>query len=91
MMTWPRSSPGGAFAASFDNPDFVEIVLHSCRHRLGGVAGGPTCDAIEARLAAQPDIAGPCERRIIDGIGHNLPQEALNAFTSAVLELAERP
>ncbi len=49
-----------ATAASFNNPDFVEIVLHSYRHRFGGIPGDPTLDMIEARLAEQPDIKVPC-------------------------------
>jgi pimeloyl-ACP methyl ester carboxylesterase len=49
-----------ATAASFDNPDFVEIVLHSYRHRFGGISGDPTLDAIEAQLAVQPVIQIPC-------------------------------
>ncbi len=104
-----------ATAASFDNPDFVEIVLHSYRHRFGGIPGDPAYDDIEARLAAQPAISVPCitlqgrddgvdppaaddpdqrhftgryQRWIIDGAGHNLPQEAPDAFAAAVVELA---
>ncbi|MGO4855560.1 alpha/beta fold hydrolase [Phaeovulum sp. W22_SRMD_FR3] len=50
----------GATAPSFDNPDFVEIVLHSYRHRFGGVSGDLSYDRIEALLAAQPNIAVPC-------------------------------
>ncbi len=50
----------GASASSFDNPDFVEIVLHSYRHRFGGIPGDPALDPIEARLVEQPDITVPC-------------------------------
>jgi pimeloyl-ACP methyl ester carboxylesterase len=46
-------------AAAFDNPDFVDIVIHSYRHRYGGLAGDPALDAIEEMLAAQPSIAVP--------------------------------
>ena len=28
-------------AASFDNPDFVDVVIHSYRHRIGNAAGEP--------------------------------------------------
>jgi pimeloyl-ACP methyl ester carboxylesterase len=49
-----------ATAASFDNPDFVEIVLHSYRHRFGATPGDPALDVIEAQLAAQPVIQVPC-------------------------------
>lgn len=46
-------------AASFENPDFVETVLHSYRHRHGNAAGDPALEALEARLAEQPKIAAP--------------------------------
>jgi len=46
-------------AAAFDNPDFVEIAIHSYRHRFGGVRGDPALDFIESRLAAQPNITVP--------------------------------
>lgn len=58
--TWPFDDATFARSAdAFDNPDFVEIVIHSYRHRYGGIPGDPTLDAIEARLAAQPDIGVP--------------------------------
>jgi pimeloyl-ACP methyl ester carboxylesterase len=46
-------------AAAFDHPDFVEVVIHSYRHRFGLVAGAPAYADIERRLAAQPAIAVP--------------------------------
>jgi len=46
-------------ARSFENPDFVDIVIHSYRHRLGAVDGDPRLDEIEAKLADQPDITVP--------------------------------
>lgn len=49
----------GATAASFENPDFVEIVIHSYRHRFGEVAGDVRYDAIENQLATLPAIAVP--------------------------------
>lgn len=66
-LLWRLWSPGWAFddstyartAASFENPDFVDVVIHSYRHRFGGVAGDPDCAAIEAHLAAQPPITVP--------------------------------
>ncbi|MCQ0090254.1 alpha/beta hydrolase [Roseovarius sp. M141] len=48
-----------ATAPSFDNPDFVEVVLHSYRHRFGCIVGDPAYDEIEARLAEQPNITVP--------------------------------
>lgn len=46
-------------AASFDNPDFVDVVIHSYRHRYGAVPGDAALEAIEERLAARPPIAVP--------------------------------
>jgi pimeloyl-ACP methyl ester carboxylesterase len=43
-------------APSFDNPDFVDVVIHSYRVRYGYVAGDPSLAAIEERLAAKPSI-----------------------------------
>lgn len=51
--TWERS------AAAFDNPDFVEVVIHSYRYRYALVAGDPAYADIEARLTAQPAITVP--------------------------------
>lgn len=119
---WSLWSPSWAFnestfkvtSTSFENPDFVDVVLHSYRHRFGGLAGDPEYDEIEQRLAEQPEISvpsivlqgsddgvdppatedydqlhfcGPYQRRIIDGAGHNLPQEAPAAFAQAIVEL----
>lgn len=46
-------------AAALDHPDFVEVVIHSYRHRFGLVAGDPALADIERRLAAQPPISVP--------------------------------
>ena len=46
-------------AVAFDNPDFVDVVIHSYRHRFGGIQGDAALDAIENLLAAQPRIAVP--------------------------------
>ena len=46
-------------AAAFDNPDFVEVVIHSYRHRFGGIAGDAALDATDSLLAAQPRIVVP--------------------------------
>jgi pimeloyl-ACP methyl ester carboxylesterase len=48
-----------ASAASFDNPDFVDVVIQSYRHRYGYAAGDPAYDAIEKKLEAQPAITAP--------------------------------
>jgi pimeloyl-ACP methyl ester carboxylesterase len=46
-------------APAFDNPDFVDIVIHSYRHRHGNAPGEPRFDAIEQRLAHRPPITVP--------------------------------
>ena len=46
-------------AASFDNPDFVEVVIQSYRHRHGAALGDPALEAIEIQLALQPPITVP--------------------------------
>jgi len=66
-LLWELWSPNHRFAAgeweataaSFDNPDFVDVVIQSYRHRYGEAAGDPAYDAIEARLAATPPITVP--------------------------------
>jgi pimeloyl-ACP methyl ester carboxylesterase len=46
-------------ATSFDNPDFVDVVVHSYRHRFGLVAGDPAYLDEDRRLAARPAITVP--------------------------------
>jgi len=66
-LLWRTWSPTWAFddasfdrsAAAFDNPDFVEVVIHSYRHRFGLVPGDPALADTEARLALQPVITVP--------------------------------
>jgi pimeloyl-ACP methyl ester carboxylesterase len=66
-LLWSEWSPGWRFddaafdltAASFDNPDFVPVVIHSYRHRHGNAPGDPRFDAIERRLAERPPITVP--------------------------------
>lgn len=48
-----------ASAASFDNDDFVDVVIHSYRHRFALADGDSAYDGIEALLAAQPSISVP--------------------------------
>ena len=58
-MLWQDWSPTWHFtdetynrtAPSFENPDFVDIVIHSYRHRLGNAPGEPRFDAVERKLA----------------------------------------
>ncbi len=121
-LLWRLWSPSWAFdddtfnqtAASFDNPDFVDVVIHSYRHRFGLMPGDPAVEETEKLLTQQPKISVPTvaldgavdgvapsggsethhvyftgsyERRVIHGAGHNLPQEAPQAFADAVLSV----
>lgn len=64
---WTDFSPTWKFDAStfdrsagaFDNPDFVDVVVHSYRYRIGAVAGDPALEELEQRLASQPVITTP--------------------------------
>jgi pimeloyl-ACP methyl ester carboxylesterase len=66
-LLWSLWSPTWRFddatyartAAAFDNPDFVEVVIHSYRHRYGLVDGDPQFAEIERGLAASPAITVP--------------------------------
>ena len=128
-VIWTRNSPAWSFdeamldrvAAAFDNPDYVEVVLHSYRHRLGHADGDPRYAELERQLAALPPVpvpavtldgeadgnfpatdgtagaahfTGPRRHYQVPLAGHNLPQEAPEWFTAAVLEvraMAPRP
>ena len=46
-------------APSFDNPDFVEVVIHSYRHRIGNAPGEPRFLEMEQRLAQRPKVNVP--------------------------------
>lgn len=122
-LLWSLWSPTWAFddatfartRASFENPDFVEVVVHSYRHRYGLVPGDSAYAQIEQRLARAPSISVPTvvlsgaddgvsskrddsaamrgfdgrvSRRVLEGVGHNVPQEAPEAFADAVISLA---
>lgn len=66
-LMWARNSPTWNFddatfdrsAPAFDSPDFVDVTLHSYRHRLGAAAGYPAYADFELKLAAQPIITVP--------------------------------
>jgi pimeloyl-ACP methyl ester carboxylesterase len=119
-LIWKLASPRWKFddatfdrtAASFDNPDHVDIVIHNYRWRIGLAEGEAKYDDLERRLAAAPPIAVPTitlegdsngaphpepgayrskftgayEHRVVQGAGHNLPQEAPRAFARAVVD-----
>ena len=121
-LIWKLASPNWKFddvtfdrsAASFDNPDHVQIVIHNYRWRLGLSEGERTYDDLERQLAQAPLIKVPAitlegdangaphpdpvlyakkfsgkyeHRTITGGIGHNLPQEAPQAFAKAVIDV----
>jgi pimeloyl-ACP methyl ester carboxylesterase len=46
-------------ARSFDNPDFVEVVIHSYRYRHGAAGGDPNLETIEKQLSIRPKIEVP--------------------------------
>ena len=64
---WTRNSPTWRFsdatferrASAFDNPDYVDVVIHSYRHRLGFAPGYPPYAVLEKRLAELPTIGVP--------------------------------
>jgi pimeloyl-ACP methyl ester carboxylesterase len=66
-LLWRMWSPNWQFtdaaydvtAASFENPDFVEVVIQSYRYRHKNAPGDPALEPVELRLAAQPAIAVP--------------------------------
>jgi pimeloyl-ACP methyl ester carboxylesterase len=117
-LIWKNVSPKWNFddatfdrtAASFDNPDHVDIVIHNYRWRLGLAKGEPQYDELEQKLFKGPvitvpaitissDFDGPAKdgkayvnkfsgkysHQILNGIGHNVPQEAPEAFAKAVI------
>jgi pimeloyl-ACP methyl ester carboxylesterase len=121
-LIWQTASPKWNFddatfdrsAASFDNPDHVQIVIHNYRWRLGLAEGERQYDDFERRLAQGPVIGVPTitlegdangaphpdptayakkfsgkyvHRDIKGGVGHNLPQEAPQAFADAIIEV----
>ncbi|WP_410651492.1 alpha/beta fold hydrolase [Amycolatopsis sp. cmx-4-54] len=116
--TWSPTWTGAdaafpASAPSLHNPDFVDVVIHSYRHRFGLVEGDPRYQALEDLIAEEPAITvptvvleggddgiggpsaegdreyftGPYEHRVLPGVGHNVPQEAPEAFAAAVASL----
>jgi pimeloyl-ACP methyl ester carboxylesterase len=119
-LIWQLASPKWDFddatydrtAASFGNPDHVDIVIHNYRWRLSLADGERQYDELEARLFEGPVItvptitigsdfdganadghayaqrfSGPYSHQVLDGIGHNVPQEAPEAFAEAILEV----
>ena len=74
-ILWQQWSPNWQFddacfertAAAHDNPDYVDVVIHSYRHRYGLAEGDPQYADVQRRLAAQPAITVPTIT--LDGAG----------------------
>jgi pimeloyl-ACP methyl ester carboxylesterase len=66
-LLWQEWSPSWGFdeltfartARSFDNPDFVAVVVHAYRFAFGLAAGDPKLAILEERLARRPRIHVP--------------------------------
>ena len=66
-ILWQQWSPNWRFddacfartAMAFDNPDHVDVVIHSYRHRYGLADGDPQYAELQRRLAALPVITVP--------------------------------
>lgn len=66
-ILWTEWSPSWKFddatfektAKSYDNPDFIDVVIHSYKHRYGIEAGDKQYDDIERLLAGTPAIKVP--------------------------------
>jgi pimeloyl-ACP methyl ester carboxylesterase len=92
-LLWTTWSPEWADAAtafrasapSLHNPDFVDVVIHSYRHRYGLVAGDPRYAAVEDALAGEPRITVPTVvlESGADGVGGPSGAEYRGSFTGA--------
>ena len=66
-LLWKQWSPKWRFddttfertAAAYDNPDYVDVVIHSYRHRYGLAPGDPQYADLQTQLAALPGISVP--------------------------------
>ncbi len=98
-LLWQEWSPTWRFsdetylrtAPSFDNPDFVDVVIHSYRHRNGNAAGEARFQAMEKALAERPKVQVPT---IVlhggdDGVGR-APAETTPAERAAFPKLIAR-
>jgi pimeloyl-ACP methyl ester carboxylesterase len=76
-ILWRQWSPNWQFddatfertAEAHDNPDYVDVVIHSYRHRYGVADGDPQYADLQQRLAALPVIAVPTITLDGDGDG----------------------
>ncbi len=85
-LIWRIASPKWDFddatfertAASFDNPDHVEIVIHNYRWRLGLAEGDPEYAELEERLAGGPVISVPAIT--LEGDANGAPHPEPDAY-----------
>jgi pimeloyl-ACP methyl ester carboxylesterase len=83
-LLWRLWSPNYSFddatyertAASFDNPDFVDVVIQSYRHRYRYAPGDPALEPIEQQLLAQPPITVPTISLHGDASGVGPPRQS---------------
>ena len=76
-ILWKQWSPNWLFddacfertVVAHDNPDYVDVVIHSYRHRFGLADGDPHYAEIQRRLAALPPITAPAITLDGDGDG----------------------
>ena len=67
FLLWRLWSPNWKFdnatlaqtAASFDNPDFVEVTIHSYRHRFANAPGDPAYQTSKSASPRNPRSASP--------------------------------
>jgi pimeloyl-ACP methyl ester carboxylesterase len=95
-MLWRQWSPNRRFdeaifertAASFDNPDFVDVVIHAYRHDFGLAVGDPAYEELEERLARRPKITVPAVtlggRQLTDTGALTLKRQSSLATSSAL-------
>ncbi|MFZ2155302.1 MAG: alpha/beta hydrolase [Bradyrhizobium sp.] len=88
-ILWQQWSPNWRFddatfertAVAFDNPDYVDVVIHSYRHRFGLADGDPHYAGVQCRLAALPAIAVPAIT--LDGAGDGVAPATDGTATAA--------
>jgi pimeloyl-ACP methyl ester carboxylesterase len=76
-ILWQQWSPNWQFdeatfertALAHDNPDYVDVVIHSYRHRYGLADGDPRYAGVQQRLALLPAIDVPAVTLDGDGDG----------------------
>jgi pimeloyl-ACP methyl ester carboxylesterase len=87
-LIWRQASPRWSFddatfdrsAASFENADHVEIVVHNYRWRLGLAQGEPRYEDLERKLAQAPTIGVPSIT--LEGDANGAPHADPSAYRS---------